>query len=184
MRGEHQNFSNKCKQIVIVTMPNERTHLATKWCFCRWGLSKRVDRKSGFHRRLSRCELWLRQSRGVRKPAKGEKENQLLCGKGNHRPSSSSSSPTTTTTTRGRDRAYLELGHFVEPLVVDDGTDHDDDALFVGHFGHVLGDGAHRQRRTVDAGHEQPFQHDLVEMGTGAPSQVPVQLQVSAHTFV
>lgn len=135
----------------------------------------RVDRKSGFHRRLSRCELWLLKSHGVHKPVEAglmKKKTNFNFGK---KPRSSS----TMTTTMG-DRTYRELGHFEEPFVVDDGTDYDDDALVVGHFGHMLGDGAQRQRRTVDARHEQPFQHDLVEMGTGAPGQVTVQLQV--HT--
>lgn len=75
-------------------------------------------------------------------------------------------------------RTYRELGHFEQPFVVDDGTDDDGDAFIVGHLGHVLGDGAHRYRRTVDAGHEQTFQHDLVEMGASSAGQVTVQLKV------
>lgn len=81
--------------------------------------------------------------------------------------------------------ANRELGHFVEPLIVDNGADDDDNALVVCHFGHVLGDGAQRQWGSVDAGHEQSFQHDLVEMGTSTPGQVTVQLdqEQQIHVF-
>jgi len=71
---------------------------------------------------------------------------------------------------------YRELGHLEQPLVIHDGADDDGNALVVGDFGHVLGNGAQRYRRTIDARHEQTFQHDFVEMRPGAPRQVTVQL--------
>lgn len=61
-------------------------------------------------------------------------------------------------------RTYRELGHFVQPLVIDNGTHNHGDTLVVGNLSHVLGDGAQRYWRTVDTRHKQTFQHDFVEM--------------------
>lgn len=76
-------------------------------------------------------------------------------------------------------RTYRELGHLEQSLVIHDSANDDGNALVVGDFGHVLGNGAQRYRRTVDARHEQTFQHDFVEMRPGAPCQVTVQLWAS-----
>lgn len=75
-----------------------------------------------------------------------------------------------------RTRTYGEFGHFEQPFVIDNGTDDDSYAFLIGHLGHVLGDGAQRYRWTVDARHEQTFQHNLVEMGASSSSQITVQL--------
>lgn len=71
---------------------------------------------------------------------------------------------------------YSDFGHFVQPFVVNYGSDDDSNAFFIGLLGHVLGDGAQGYWRTVDAGHEQTSQYDFVEMRSSSTGQITVQL--------
>lgn len=75
-----------------------------------------------------------------------------------------------------KQNTYSELGHLEQTLVIDHGTDDDGDTFFIGYLGHVLGDSAQRDRRAVDAGHEQASQYDFVEVGPSTAGQETVQL--------
>lgn len=72
---------------------------------------------------------------------------------------------------------YCKLGHFVQPLVINNSANDNCNTLFIGDLGHVLRDSAQRYRRTVNTRHEQTSQYNFVEMGTGTASQETVQLQ-------
>lgn len=67
-----------------------------------------------------------------------------------------------------------ELGNLDEADIVGDGSD-EDGGLFLLAL-HEVCETRERQRRVVDAGHEQPLEDDLVELGTSSPGQEAVEL--------
>ena len=67
-----------------------------------------------------------------------------------------------------------ELGEVQQALVVGDGTDNNDGALVV--LGGVGDNARQRHRGTVDLGHKQAAEHDLVEAAVGAAGQEAVKL--------
>lgn len=67
-----------------------------------------------------------------------------------------------------------ELGEGEHAVVVGDGADNDDGALLV--LGGVANNAGKRNRGTVNLGHKQAAEDDLVEVGVGATSQEAVKL--------
>lgn len=69
------------------------------------------------------------------------------------------------------------LGHCVEPDVVGDASDDHGDHALASWLLHVARHARQRDRRPVDAAHEEAPQHNLVELGMSTSGQVAVELE-------
>jgi len=67
-----------------------------------------------------------------------------------------------------------DLGEGEHAVVVGDGADNNDGALLI--LGGVANNAGERNRRTVNLGHKQAAEDDLVEVGVGTTSQEAVKL--------
>jgi len=78
----------------------------------------------------------------------------------------------------------INLGDLEEAVVVGDGADNNDRLLLVA-VPEVGGNARERDRRAVDAAHEQAAEHDLVEGGVGAACEegTPTGPEVSKSAF-
>lgn len=73
--------------------------------------------------------------------------------------------------------SYLQLGDGEDALVVGDGAHDDGDLAFSAFVFHQSGHTRDRNGGTINAGHEQTTQDDLVELGIRSTGQESVQLE-------
>jgi hypothetical protein len=69
-----------------------------------------------------------------------------------------------------------QLGQVQKTGVIGDGTDHDEGLVGNILLGSVLGQARHSDRRTVNAGHKETLQDNLVEVSIGTASEETIQL--------
>lgn len=93
----------------------------------------------------------------------GGSESELIEGQG----LSTSSHDAGTGGSGEAESSNAELGDRQETVVISDGTDNND-GLVVGLLGSVGDDSRDRDGRSVDAGHKEAAQDDLVEGGVGS----------------
>lgn len=88
---------------------------------------------------------------------------------------SSSSENSGTSSSGDTESSDAELGDDQEAIVIGNGADNYNSALFI-LGGFVRDDSGDGDRRSVDAGHEESAEDDLVEGGLGSAGQESVQL--------
>ena len=78
---------------------------------------------------------------------------------------------------------YLDLGDLEDPVIVGDCSDDNGDLALATGLVHLPRDPGQRTGRTVDPGHKQATEDDLVELGIATTGQEPVELEKKQNTI-
>lgn len=73
-------------------------------------------------------------------------------------------------------KSYRQFGNLEDSQVVGHGADNDSDFAITAILLHVSDQPGQRHRRSVDFGHEETTEHNLVELGIGSSGQKAIQL--------